>query len=65
MSIWPFEVGDEVGELVAGAGAQVDRAFEGLFEQRGFRLGVAEHRAGGQFAGQSILRRTGPWCRGS
>ena len=40
------EGGDDVGELVAAAGAQVDGAFEGLFEQRGFGLGEADHRAG-------------------
>ena len=31
--------------MSAGAGAQVDGAFEGLFEQRGFGLGEADDRA--------------------
>ena len=44
------EIGDEVGELVAEAGGEVDRAFEGPVEQRGDRLGVAENRAGGAAA---------------
>ena len=35
MSIWPLQVGDDVGELVGG-GAQVDRAFQGLCRAGGF-----------------------------
>ena len=43
-----FEVGDDVGELsFATVGAQIDGAFERLFKQRGFSLGVAEERSGG------------------
>ena len=53
------EGGDEVGQLVRG-GAQVDRAFEGLFEQRGFGLGEADHRG----RRDRCWRRTGPGCRG-
>ena len=44
--------GDDVGELVATAGAQVDGAFEGLFEQRGLGFGEADIGArGALFAG--------------
>ena len=44
------EVGDQVGERVAG-GAQVDRAFQGLVEQRGDRLGEAVDRGFGAGVG--------------
>ena len=36
------EGGDDVGEVATGGGAQVDGAFEGLFEQRGFGFGEAD-----------------------
>ena len=39
------------GALFAAVGAQVDRAFEGLFEQRGFGLGEAEQRSRRALAG--------------
>ena len=38
-----LELGDDIGEFsFAAVGAQIDRAFEGLFKQRGFGLGEAE-----------------------
>ena len=40
-----LELGDDIGELsFASVGAQIDRAFEGLFKQRGFGLGETEER---------------------
>ena len=57
------EGGDDVGQLVRG-GAQVDRAFQGLVEQRGLGLGEADHRAR-RAVRRDLPRRTGPGCRGS
>ena len=45
MSIWPFRAATRSGRLWPRS-AQVDRAFEGLFEQRRLGLGVADIRAG-------------------
>ena len=47
------ELGDQVGQFVAG-GAQVDRAFQGLVQQRRNRPGLAVDRAGGAFAGRAL-----------
>ena len=50
-----LELGDDVGELsFATVGAQVDRAFEGLFEQRGFRFGEAEEGSRGTLVGREL-----------
>ena len=56
------EGGDEVGELAgATVGAEVDLAFEGLFEQRGFGLGEAEIGArGAAFAGDVAFGELDP-----
>ena len=53
------EGGDEVGEaaLVFRRGAQVDRAFERLFKQRGFRPCGADDRAGRAFVGGELNLR--------
>ena len=43
-----FERDDDIGQLsFAAVGAQVNGAFERLFEQRGFGLGEAEKRSRG------------------
>ena len=61
------EGGDDVGEsALVGAGAQVDRAFEGLFEQRCLAPWRSRSPSPpGSFHPESCLPRTEPWCRGS
>ena len=60
------EGGDEVGELAgATVGAEVDLAFEGLFEQRGFGLGEADIGArGAAFAGDVAFGELDPGADG-
>ena len=52
-SNWPLQGGDQVGQRVVG-GAQVDRAFQRLVEQRRGRLGVAVDRGGGAVLGGEL-----------
>ena len=70
MSIWPLRAATMSGSFRStAAGAQVDGAFEGLFEEGGFRLGEADHRAGWALLGvilDSRTRRSGYGrCRGT
>ena len=48
ISIWPLRVGDHVGQLVFRVRAQIDGAFQGLFEQWrfSFRRSRASEPAG-------------------
>jgi len=56
----PVQGGDDVGELSSdSAGAQIDGAFERLFEEGSFGLRESDYRAGWALLGGILNARTG------
>ena len=66
MSIWPLRAATMSGSFrfCFPVGAQVDGAFEGLFEERSFGLGKADHQSRAGTVHRGRPAQTGLGCRG-